>query len=215
MSEQIRVVIGDDHPVFREGVAAVLNAEPDLCVVGREANAAATIRACGDTQPDIVVLDIDMPGGGLTAIPVIRDISPTSKIVMLTVSASLDNVMAALKAGAHGYVLKGVGAHEFIAILRATHAGEGYISPALAARLLAEMPAARSTAPVDSDGLTDLTERERQVLEQVATGRSNREIASELHLTERTVKQYATNIFQKLHVRNRVKAALLVRKNAP
>lgn len=215
MSEQIRVVIGDDHPVFREGVAAVLNAEPDLRVVNHAANAADTIQACRDTLPDLVVLDIHMPGSGLKAIPIIRAISPASKIVMLTVSEDLDNVMTALKVGAHGYILKGVGAREFIAILRATHAGEAYITPALAARLLVEMPVARSTASVDSDDLADLTERERQVLEQVAAGHSNREIASELHLSEKTVKQYMTNIFQKLHVRNRVEAALLVRKNAP
>jgi len=110
---------------------------------------------------------------------------------------------------AHGDILKGVGARELIAILRAMHAGEGCITSALAAGLLVEMPTACPTAPVESDGLTNLTEHERQVLELVAAGRSNREIASELHLTEKTVKQYVTNIYQKLHVRNRVEAAML------
>lgn len=212
MSDKIRFVIGDDHPLFREGVAAILRPEPDLEVVGECTTAQEAIRLSRDLLPDVILLDLDMPGGGLNAIRAIALDCPVTKIVVLTVADDEEHVVAAFKAGAHAYVLKGVAARELISILRAVWAGEGYVSPALAAQLLSEMKSTGARERPPAGALEELTERERQILELIAVGSSNKEIGQQLHLTEKTVKHYVTNILQKLHVRNRVEAALLAQK---
>jgi DNA-binding NarL/FixJ family response regulator len=212
MSDRIRIAVGDDHPLFREGVAAVLQLEPDLEIVGQCATAEETIRLSRELLPDVILLDLDMPGGGLNAIRAIAADCPVTKIVILTVSDDEEHVVAAFKSGAHAYVLKGVAARELISILRAVWAGEGYVSPALAAQLLSEMKPASARERPQTGAFDDLTERERQILELIAVGSSNKEIGQQLHLTEKTVKHYVTNILQKLHVRNRVEAALLAQK---
>ena len=204
MSEPIRIVIADDHPLFREGVAHTLSAESDMQVVAQTDSADAAVRLTQEHIPDIVLLDIAMPGGGLNAARTIAAASPVSRIIMLTVSEDEDDLMSALKAGARAYVLKGVSAHELAAVVRAVHAGEVYVSPTLAAGLLMEMGGKWRGDPLDA-----LTERERAILELAAEGHTNREIGQSLHLAEKTVKHYMTNILQKLHVRSRVEAALL------
>ena len=212
MTTRIRVVIVDDHPLFREGVAAMLRAEPDIEIAGQGATAQEAIRLARELLPDLILLDIDMPGGGISAAQAIAMSCPVTKIMMLTVSTDEDHVLAALKAGARAYVLKGVASRELIGILRTVWAGESYVSPSLAASLLSEMTAAlpRNRPPLDS--FDELTERERQILEGLAAGSSNKEIAEQLHLSEKTVKHYVTNILQKLHARNRVEAALMAHK---
>ncbi len=212
MNGKIQVVIVDDHPLFREGVAHTLQSETDLEVVGQGATAEDAIRLACDLLPDLILLDIDMPGGGLNAIHAIATTCPVTKIVMLTVSADEDNVVAALKAGARAYILKGVAARELLSILRSVCSGEGYVPPALAASLLSEMTRASSETQLAPSPLDALTEREQQILEQVAAGSSNKEIAQHLGLSEKTVKYYMTNILQKLQVRNRVEAALLAQQ---
>ena len=154
--------------------------------------------------PDVMVLDIAMPGSGLAAAGRIGDACPATRIVMLTVSEDEDDILAAVKAGAAAYVLKGAGASELIDVIRAVHAGEVYVAPALAWGMLREMSAPRA-GPYD-----DLTAREREVLELVAEGLSNQEIGERLGLAEKTIKHHMTNILGKLHVRSRVEAALLV-----
>jgi two-component system, NarL family, nitrate/nitrite response regulator NarL len=139
---------------------------------------------------------------------------PIIKIIMLTGSEDEDDVLAAMRAGARGYILKGVSANELLRIIRAVAAGEGYVPPGLAASLLAELTGIRPTGQMASDPLDELSERERQILEGVAGGLSNKEIGYQLGLTEKTVKHYMTNILQKLQVRNRVEAALLAQKRA-
>lgn len=210
--EPIRVVIVDDHELLREGVAHTLQAALDFDVIGQGATAAEAIRLCCDLLPDVLLLDITIPGGGLPAAQAIGDLCPVTKIVMLTVSEQEDDVLTALKAGARAYVLKGVPAHQLIGILRDVAAGAVWVTPSLAASLLQELsrlPAVRSSqAPATS--LAELTEREREVLQLVAAGHSNKEIGQQLSLTEKTVKYYMTNILQKLQVRNRVEAALLL-----
>jgi DNA-binding NarL/FixJ family response regulator len=213
MSDKIRIAIGDDHPLFREGVAAILQSESDLEIVGQCATAQEAIRLSRDLLPDVLLLDLDMPGGGLTAIRAIAIDCPVTKIVVLTVADDEEHVLAAFKAGAHAYVLKGVAARELISILRAVWAGEGYVSPALAAQLLSEMKSTGARERPQTGAFEELTERERQILELIAVGSSNKEIGQQLHLTEKTVKHYVTNILQKLHVRNRVEAALLAQKD--
>jgi DNA-binding NarL/FixJ family response regulator len=213
MSDKIHVVIVDDHPLFREGVAHTLRAQADIEIVGQGATADEAVRLAGDLLPDIILLDIDIPGSGLHAAQTIATLCPVCRIVMLTVSAEEDHLIAALKAGARAYILKGIAARELVSILRAVWAGESYVPPTLAASLLAEMTGATSGARPLARPLDELTERERQILERVAAGCSNKEIGQQLCLTEKTVKHYMTNILQKLHVRNRVEAALIAQKS--
>ena len=214
MTEPIRVVLVDDHPLFRDGVCSTLQSDPAFEVVGQGASAEEALRLCQELLPDVIVLDIDMPGSGLKAVPAIAAACPATKIVMLTVSEHEDDVLHALKSGAHGYILKGITARELRSILRAVYEGEVWVSPTLAAGLLREMTGKPSGARGPADPLSELTERERQILQLVAAGRSNKEIGGELYLTEKTVKHYMTNILQKLQVRNRVEAAMLAQKAA-
>jgi two-component system, NarL family, nitrate/nitrite response regulator NarL len=171
------------------------------------------VRIAGEQLPDVILLDVSMPGGGLNAVRQIANAFPVVKIVMLTVSEEEDDVTAALRAGARAYVLKGVAARELVRILRAVAAGEVYVTPALASNLLVGLTGGAGSRQTSSP-LDDLTERERQILELVAGGDSNKEIAYQLHLSEKTVKHHMTNILQKLQVRNRVEAALMARSGA-
>ena len=212
MSDNIRLAVVDDHPLFREGVAHTLQTEPDMEIVGQGATADEALRLAQDLLPDIILLDITMPGGGLNAVQAIAAACPVTKIVMLTVSEEEDDVLAAFKAGARAYILKGVSARELVRSLRTVHAGEVYVTPTLAAGLLLEMTGSVAEPQLARSPLDDLTERELQILELVAAGCSNREIGQHLYLSEKTVKHYMTNILQKLHVRNRVEAALLAQK---
>lgn len=212
-AELIQVVIVDDHPLFREGVVSTLDAQPDIEVVGEGESADDALRLACELLPDILLLDISMPGGGLQAVSAIAATVPVTNIVMLTASEHEENVTTALTAGARGYIVKGVSARELVRILRAIHAGEVYVTPSLAATLLFEITGASSRSRLAGRPLEDLTERERQILERVAAGDSNKEIGTALGITEKTVKYHMTNILQKLQVRNRVEAALLAHKN--
>ncbi len=203
MSERIRVVVVDDHPMFRAGVVASLGGAPDLEVLGEAQDASGALRLAREHVPDVVLLDIAMPGGGLDAARDIKAACPATRVVMLTVSEDEDDLLAAMKAGASGYVLKGAGAAELLGVIRSVHAGDVYVAPALAWGLLREMSRPRTT-PLD-----ELTTREREVLELVSTGLSNQEIGDRLGLAGKTIKHYMTNILGKLQVRSRVEAALL------
>ena len=210
MSEPIRVLIADDHPLFREGVAHSLAGEPDMGVVGQAASGEEALRLARDLLPDVLLLDIAMPGrGGLSAAVAIAAACPATRIVMLTVSEHEDDLLAAFKAGARGYVLKGVSARELANVVRAVASGEVYVSPALAAGVLLELTRGRPPDPLD-----ELTERETQILQLVAEGLTNREIGERLSLAEKTVKHYMTNVLGKLHVRSRVEAALLASRRS-
>lgn len=209
MSERIQIAIVDDHPLFRDGVIKTLQAEPDVEIVGQGTTAAEAVRLASDLLPDIILLDITIPGGGLSAAQSIAATAPVTRIVMLTASAAEEDVLTALKAGARGYILKGVSGDELIKIVRDVYAGEAYVTPALAASLLSEMRDKPLGQKPESSPLDELTEREKQILEGVAAGLSNKEIAQQLYLSEKTIKHYMTNILQKLQVRNRVEAALL------
>jgi DNA-binding NarL/FixJ family response regulator len=173
-------------------------------VVGQAADADGAFRVVREELPDVVLLDVSMPGGGIQAAARIAAACPATRIVMLTVSEDEDDVLAAMKAGASGYVLKGVSAGELAEVVRSINAGEVYVAPSLASGLLREMSKPRTVDP-----LAELSQRERQVLELVASGLSNQEIGLKLGLAEKTIKHYMTNILQKLHVRSRVEAALL------
>ena len=212
MNDKIRVAIVDDHPLFREGVAAILGNEPDFELVGQGASAEEAIRLARDLLPDLILLDIDMPGSGLSAAQTIAVQCPVTRIVFLTVSEADDHLVKALKTGARAYILKGVAGRELVRILKSVYAGESYLPPALAASLLLEMSEPRPVASTVRDPLDELTEREQQILQALAAGLSNKEIGLQLHLSEKTVKHYMTNILQKLQVRNRVEAALIAQR---
>lgn len=208
------VVIVDDHALFRDGLATILAAEKDFEVVGQGGSAQEAVRLAHALLPEIILLDIDMPGGGIEAARTIAADCPVTKIVMLTASEEDDHLIAALKIGARAFILKGVAARELLHILRSVAAGETYVPPALAASLLLEMhEPRRSPRKASDDPLNSLTEREREILEHLAGGLSNKEIGEQLFLSEKTVKHYMTNILQKLQVRNRVEAALLAQKS--
>jgi two-component system nitrate/nitrite response regulator NarL len=208
MADPIRIVVADDHPLFREGVINSLQTAPDIEIVGQAADAESAVRIVREQLPDLALLDVTMPGGGgLEAAREIGVACPATRTVMLTVSEDEDDLLAAMKAGASGYVLKGVSSQELLSIVRAVSAGEVYVAPSLAFALLREM-----SKPRPADPLAELSGRERQVLELVATGLSNQEIGLKLGLAEKTVKHYMTNILTKLHVRSRVEAALLAHR---
>lgn len=215
--KHIRILVVDDHPMFREGVSRSLTEQPDLKVCGEGSSADEAIRLDRELKPDVILLDLSMPGGGLHALRLILEQSPDAKVVVLTASEADEDVLMALRSGARGYVLKGVPAKTLIEVVRGAMVGECYVSPALAARILAEL---RTAAPVvpdmeksesTQDVLASLTRREEEILKLVAAGNSNKEVARRLDLQEKTIKHHMTRILQKLNVRNRTEAAILLR----
>jgi DNA-binding NarL/FixJ family response regulator len=207
MSDAIRIVVVDDHPLFLDGLVATLSADEELEVVATGADATSAVRAAREHQPDLALLDIAMPGGGIEAARSIRPASPATRVVMLTSSENEDDLLAAMDAGARGYVLKGVAGRELRIILKSVHRGEVYVAPGLAYAMIKGL-----TKPRIEDPLAELTSREREVLELVAAGLSNAEIGGRLGLAEKTVKHYMTAILGKLDVGSRVEAALLAYK---
>ncbi len=210
--DKIRIVVADDHPLYREGVARSLADDTAFAVVGQAADADAAVELVQRASPDIVLLDVSMPaGGGISALRRIMSGPVPPKVAMLTVSEEDDDVMQALKAGAVGYILKGVGSRELVSIVKDLARGQSYVSPALAARILNAMReggARPAQNPID-----DLSKREEDILKLVAEGKSNKEVGRALDLQEKTVKHYMTTILQKLHVRNRVEAAVLAQEH--
>ena len=210
MTDEIGVLVVDDHPLFRAGVVHALQAEAGMAVVGEAASGEEALRLARERMPDVVLLDISMPGwDGLVTAERIATACPACAIVMLTASNEQDKLLGALEAGARGYVLKGVAVHELVRVIRGAVAGEAYVSPSLAAEMLVILT--RRPAP---DPLQELTERERQILALIGEGLTNRVIGERLGLTEKTIKHYVTNILQKLQVRSRVEAALLAARHA-
>ena len=214
MSDPVRVVVVDDHPLLRDGVVRSLEASGHFLVLGEGGSAADAVRLVSQCEPDLVLLDLSMPGGGLAAMRDIAATAPEVRVVVLTVSEADDDLMQALKAGAKGYVLKGVGSNALVEILLGVASGESYVSPSLAARILSELRRGEPNRPAD-DPLSTLTPREEEILRLVGTGLSNKQVALKLELQEKTVKHHMTRILGKLQVRNRTEAAILLRERSP
>lgn len=198
----IRLLVVDDHPVVREGLIASLEDEPQFQVVGAAASAEAAIPLAAAHRPDVVLLDLELPGrGGLEAIPDLAAAHEGVRILVLTAYDTDERVVGAVRAGAHGYLLKGASMEEIARAIRSVHAGETYLEPRIASKVVAQLHPSRRAA--------SLTDRERGVLRLVAAGRSNKQIARQLGITERTVKFHVTSILNKLGADNRAQAVAL------
>jgi len=208
MTTVISLAVIDDHPLFREGVTRSLAEIGGFSIVGEGNTKDDAVRIAEGARPDVLLMDISMPGGGLAAIPLILERVPEQKIVMLTVSEASDDVTTALRSGAKGYVLKGVGSRTLAEILRTVASGETYVAPTLSARLIS---AQADGTPAKADLIGELTDRESEVLQLVAMGMSNKQIGLKLDLHEKTVKHHMTQIFTKLGVANRTEAAMAFR----
>ena len=208
----IRIAIVDDHPLFRAGVAQSLLENGRFEIVAQGGTSGDAVKITTENEADILLLDVSIPGGGLEALNAIVAQRPNQKVVMLTVSESGGDVTRAMRGGAKGYVLKGIEADMLAQILREIATGERYVSPALSARLLSD-----GLEPQQTNGgaLVDtLDERQRRIMEFVSAGLSNKEIAIELDLQEKTIKHQMTRIFLKLSVSNRTEAAMAFRETS-
>jgi DNA-binding NarL/FixJ family response regulator len=209
MSDRISIVVVDDHPLFRQGVVSALQQESDFQVVGETDSGEQALQLARTLMPQVMLLDVSMTGwNGIQTAEKVSIACPATAIVMLTVSDDKDRLLAAFKAGARAYVLKGVSAQELARVVRAAAAGEVYVSQSLAGEMLVSLTQGKAPDP-----LQELTSREREILALIGNGYTNRQIGEKIFLSEQTIKHYVTNILQKLQVRSRVEAALLANRH--
>ncbi len=209
--DPIRVLIADDHPLFRHGIRSLLSATADFQVVGEAAAGDEAIRLAETLQPDVIVMDIQMPNvNGIEATRQIVRESPNIRILIVTLFEDDASVFTALRAGARGYVLKDAEKDDLLLALRAVGRGEAIFSPAIASSMIDFFAALRPSTP--SNAFPELTEREREILELIAKGKSNNEIAAQLVLSPGTVRNYVSNVFSKLQVADRTQAIIRARE---
>jgi DNA-binding NarL/FixJ family response regulator len=212
-AEVIRVLIVDDHSLYRRGLQTVLDTEDGIEVVGEAADGIEAVDQAEETLPDVIVMDVSMPKrGGIDACRVIKQRVPSARILMLTSSDDEANLFEAVRAGANGYLLKDVPPEEVAAGIRGVFQGQSLLSPLMATKLLTEFAqiSQRDTLPAPTPGLElpRLTDRELGILKLVAHGRLNREIAAELFISENTVRNHIRNILDKLQMHSRMEAAM-------
>ena len=208
--DAIRVIVADDHALFRRGLEMVLASEDDIEVVAEAGDGAEVVELAVEHMPDLVLMDVRMPvQGGIAAAKAIRDAAPHTKILMLTISDEEEDLYDAIKAGANGYLLKEISIDEVADAIRSVHAGQSLISPSMASKLLTEFAAmARKGEERQQMPTPRLTDREMEVLALVAQGMNNRDIAKELFISENTVKNHVRNILEKLHLHSRMEAVV-------
>jgi two-component system NarL family response regulator len=211
--EPIRALIVDDHALFRRGLDIILDAEPDIEIVGEASDGAEAVRKAAEALPDIMLMDIRMPrSSGIEACRAIKDVAPSTKIIILTMSDEEEDLFEAIRAGASGYLLKDIPLDEVAAAVRAVHGGQSLINPSMAGKLLTEFAAlARRDGrePPQQVPAPKLTEREMQVLKLMARGMNNRDIAKELYISDNTVKNHVRNILEKLQIHSRMEAVMV------
>ena len=208
MNETIRVLITEDHTVVRAGLKALISSEPGLEVVGEAGDRLEAIEKVRTLQPDVILMDISMPRmDGITAITRIKLEHPQAKILVLTSFIEDDKVFAAIKAGALGYLLKESSPDDLLRGIRSVHRGESWLHPAIAIKLIRDLQ-----APTNVSLEEPLTSRELEILNLVAQGLANKEIAKQLEIAERTVRTHVSNILEKLHLANRTQATLYALK---
>jgi NarL family two-component system response regulator LiaR len=204
MTEPIRVLVVDDHAVVRQGLRAFLDVQEDVEVVGEATNGVEAVEQTRQLLPDVVLMDLVMPEmDGIEATRKIRALSPRTQVIVLTSFAEDEKVFPSIKAGALGYLLKDVSPAELVKAIQAAHRGEAQLHPEIARKLMDEF-STRAKEPIPGD----LTERELEVLRLIARGQSNRQIAEELVISEKTVKTHVSNILSKLHLTDRTQAAI-------
>lgn len=211
----IRVLVVDDHTLFRDGLSAILMNVPDIEVVGEAGTGLEAVAQAESLAPDVILMDINMPDlNGIEATQQVLAIHPDTGIIMLTMLEDDDSLFAAMCAGARGYILKGADKAEVLKTIRAVASGEALFGPAIAGRLTAFFQNSREAAQQNevSSPFPDLTDREREVLELIAQGENNQEIAQQLHISAKTVSNHISNIFNKLQVVDRAQAIVKARQ---
>lgn len=209
----IRVVVVDDNDLLRAGLVTVLDSDPQIEVVGEAADGPAGVASALREHPDVVLMDVEMPGGdGIAATRRLVEEAPGSRVLILTMFDLDEYVLEGLRAGAAGFLLKTAGPEDLVASVKACAAGETTLAPTVLARLV-ESYVSRPAPETDVPGLADLTERELEVLRSMAKGLSNAEIAQELFLAETTVKTHVARILAKLGVRDRVQAVVVAHRS--
>ncbi len=214
--EKLHIVLADDHPLFRHGLAALLKAYPDFQVIGEATSGEEVVERAAQLQPDVILMDIQMPGlNGIEATRRIMHTSPNIRILIVTMFEDDASVFAAMRAGARGYIVKDAQKDDILRAIRAVGRGEAIFSPTIAARLLEFFASAQqqSARTIPQQVFPELTEREREILELIAQGKSNTEIANTLVLGHNTVRNYVSNIFSKLQVVDRAQAIIRARES--
>ena len=210
MTEDVtRVLIADDHTLFRRGVRSLLSTVPGIEVVGEASDGETAVALTAELAPDLVLMDLQMPGGGgLAAIRALTEHSPSANVLVVTMFEDDDSVFAAMRAGARGYVLKDMDAEDFAGCDRRVGRGEALFSRGIATRMIRFF----SEAPASARPFPDLTDSERNVLRLMASGANNTEIARQLSLSPKTVRNYISNVFRKLQVADRAQAIVIARE---
>lgn len=213
MESKIRVLIADDHPLFRQGIKQILELENDITVVAQAANGDEAVRLTREHKPDVILMDINMPGSnGLQAIKEIKDENINSKIIVLTIHEDREYLIKTIQMGAEGYVLKDAEPSVLIDAIRSVHQGQSYIQPNMTKELVKEFNRLTLHGR-ERNGENRLTAREREVLKLIAEGMINKEIATKLYISEKTVKNHVSSIFRKLNVSDRTQAAIYAIKH--
>jgi len=208
-SDAIRVLIVDDHDLFRSGLRTLLDEQDGVVVVGEAAGGVEAVRIVSESAPDVVVMDLNMPGmTGVEATRQISTIAPLTRVVVLTISDQDGDVMDAIFAGACGYLLKDASIQELMQGIRAAAVGESLISPTIAAKVLRRVRSSSSQPDIERTIRAELSEREIEVLKLIANGKDNAQIAGDLHISPKTVKNHISNILMKLQIDNRIQAAV-------
>jgi len=213
MTDPIRVLIVDDHEVVREGLRALLRRRSNLAVVGEADSVASAIEEANRTEPDVVIMDVRLPdGSGVEACREIRAQRPETKVIMLTSYADEEAVFASIMAGATGYLLKQTRTRALTEAIERAMRGESLLDPAVTKRVLERV---RNIGSAKDDELSLLSEQERKILDLIAEGKTNKEIAKEVYLSDKTVKNYVSSILSKLNVRRRSEAAAFIARRRP
>src|SRR5207248_1247255 len=208
-ADALRVLVVDDHDLFRSGLRNLLEVEDGIEIIGEAAGGQDAVKIVRELAPDVVVMDLNMPGmGGVEATRHITTLAPLTRVVMLTISDQDNDVIDAILAGACGYLLKDSSIQDLMAGIRAAALGESLISPTIAAKVLQRLRASSTRPEIETTIRTELSDREIEVLKLIANGKDNAMIAAELHISPKTVKNHISNILMKLQIDNRIQAAV-------